>query len=982
MDETLISFVVPAHTSNAPHLHRFLRSLTYQTDMRFEVVVGADGGDPGGVLAAVAAGPWPFPVRVVDAPRPKGDFPHRNHARNAAVAAAVGTWAWVADADFVWCRVAVAHALAVLEAHQAQGELIALTPCLRRIAEDADVFLGLTAEWVAGDGRNVEALVGSMRTDTGEFSGFGNLYAPDDEPRVAEPRVAEGFPVVRLDVIRALGGFDERFMRWGGNKIEFTFRLGNLGAEGLAYRVLTSVAAWHQPHPQDPNKPPEDVHRLANADLYRQVQAEVRGGAAWWNGQRTEVQRIAVSLRIAATPRREEPERRRRRRVGFVVVTDHRKGIVRDVQLLEACLRGGPVRHLGDDDPEVVRYTVANPRTFAASAGPSVEGLSWRAFLERVDVVVITELLPLVAINAALAAKVDVVLIPNADWCEIDGDPQAWLDAVRPLARLRGVQVWGKASHILRAMQEAGIRCVGMPWIALDRVVRFRVRPEGRPVSFFASIGLGGFEGRRGVDIIVRAWAALRAAGVGPDRATLTVKSAVPLESIAGPDLGPVPDDIAVVVADWTREQIVASWAAHDVVLYPTRWDGFGLSLSEALNAGCPVIVPDGAPWRDQVRDGENGLVIDAKRTGSMHLAPRYEVDPDVLAHAMRRLVDDRALLKAMTAPHAAEREAHQHAMRMHVRARLLGEASPFAVVVGERMAQRARDARDALAHHGFDVFGVGVDELATAPPESNVDLAVVTVPVDAVAISRLRGIIGPGTPAVYLDPVPGPLDPPDFVVPAEVVDVAAVASAVYEVSRPAVPASRPYDHLEVAPMSPTEPPAATAALWKRLSRHVASRIKPHDRRILDFGCGAGAFVEYLSRDGREVVGVDLSPTAIAAARARHPTVDFRAIVPGAPLPFPDGTFDAVWCCRTLQHVGAGDFDRIAGELRRVLRPRGLVFLFENTHPAGRSTSAAYSAQVTPRREVTYRTTFPGVVEVESWRVVGEVHSFMAGRIC
>src|SRR5205085_5248803 len=77
--------------------------------------------------------------------------------------------------------------------------------------------------------------------------------------------------------------------------------------------------------------------------------------------------------------------------------------------------------------------------------------------------------------------------------------------------------------------------------------------------------------------------------------------------------------------------------------------------------------------------------------------------------------------------------------------------------------------------------------------------------------------------------------------------------------------------------------------LDKRLSLTILVGLPA--RRVLDMGCGKGAFTSLIARPDREVVGVDISPTAIDKARERAPEIDFRVgttddVEEGAPGPF------------------------------------------------------------------------------------------------
>lgn len=62
--------------------------------------------------------------------------------------------------------------------------------------------------------------------------------------------------------------------------------------------------------------------------------------------------------------------------------------------------------------------------------------------------------------------------------------------------------------------------------------------------------------------------------------------------------------------------------------------------------------------------------------------------------------------------------------------------------------------------------------------------------------------------------------------------------------------------------------------LDKRLSRTVLEGW--NWASVLDVGCGKGAFTNALKRANNRVLGLDVSETAVAKARARFPGVEFR----------------------------------------------------------------------------------------------------------
>jgi len=77
--------------------------------------------------------------------------------------------------------------------------------------------------------------------------------------------------------------------------------------------------------------------------------------------------------------------------------------------------------------------------------------------------------------------------------------------------------------------------------------------------------------------------------------------------------------------------------------------------------------------------------------------------------------------------------------------------------------------------------------------------------------------------------------------------------------------------------------------------------VRPGLRPVLDAPCGTGRLRGVLERRGMRYVGADVSPAMLAEA-AQDPDA---ALVLGdvERLPFQDGSFDVVVCCRLLHHL-------------------------------------------------------------------------------
>ncbi|MFF7233476.1 methyltransferase domain-containing protein [Streptomyces sioyaensis] len=102
----------------------------------------------------------------------------------------------------------------------------------------------------------------------------------------------------------------------------------------------------------------------------------------------------------------------------------------------------------------------------------------------------------------------------------------------------------------------------------------------------------------------------------------------------------------------------------------------------------------------------------------------------------------------------------------------------------------------------------------------------------------------------------------------------------------------------------------------------------PRGAHVLDYGCGYGRLTAELAGLGyRAVRGVDVSAALIARGRREHPELDLLRWA-GFPLPFEDGAFDAALLFAVLTCVpGDADQTAIAGELGRLVRPGGVLYL-------------------------------------------------------
>jgi len=164
----------------------------------------------------------------------------------------------------------------------------------------------------------------------------------------------------------------------------------------------------------------------------------------------------------------------------------------------------------------------------------------------------------------------------------------------------------------------------------------------------------------------------------------------------------------------------------------------------------------------------------------------------------------------------------------------------------------------------------------------------------------------------------------------------------------------------------------------KPLDRLLLDRFAASVREVglaCDMHCGPGQVARYLHERGVEVCGVDLSRAMVERAKGLTPGVEFRQGNMLA-LDLPDGTWAGITAFYSLIHIPRGDLARVLSELRRVLRPGGLLlvsfhiaedsihldewwgqqvcvdfFLFQSAEMAGYLTAAGFEIEEIIERE-------------------------------
>lgn len=104
----------------------------------------------------------------------------------------------------------------------------------------------------------------------------------------------------------------------------------------------------------------------------------------------------------------------------------------------------------------------------------------------------------------------------------------------------------------------------------------------------------------------------------------------------------------------------------------------------------------------------------------------------------------------------------------------------------------------------------------------------------------------------------------------------------------------------------------------------------------IEIGCGYGRMTPLLAEVAERVVGLEREPHLVEEAARLYPDIAFQRVADLTVLPIESQTVDLVLTFTVLQHQLDGSAQDTATEIRRILRPHGLLLLCEETDPSQR----------------------------------------------
>lgn len=122
--------------------------------------------------------------------------------------------------------------------------------------------------------------------------------------------------------------------------------------------------------------------------------------------------------------------------------------------------------------------------------------------------------------------------------------------------------------------------------------------------------------------------------------------------------------------------------------------------------------------------------------------------------------------------------------------------------------------------------------------------------------------------------------------------------------------------------------------------RYIAKNFINRGDHLLDIGCGTGSLAILCAEEGAKIVGIDVSPNMISAAKKKVKRSDYaenielrRMNALDMDKEFRARSFTKIVSTFTISELTEGEDDFVLKQCRRVLKPKGRVIIADRIVP-------------------------------------------------
>lgn len=177
-------------------------------------------------------------------------------------------------------------------------------------------------------------------------------------------------------------------------------------------------------------------------------------------------------------------------------------------------------------------------------------------------------------------------------------------------------QLWAKSTEAVEVYRRLGLKSRYTGFASRDLLNRDVERADG-------CLHLRGHSNLKNTEAVIEAW--IR----NPDLPRLTIVSSKPIRA----------PKYVEVLGRVNHDRLVELMNANQVHLCPSRSEGWGHYITEAMTAEGVVITTDASPMNEHVQP-DRGVLVPSTGTRQRWKVVEHEVDPDDLAQAVRGVLE------------------------------------------------------------------------------------------------------------------------------------------------------------------------------------------------------------------------------------------------------------------------------------------------------------------------------------------------------